>query len=183
MSKLRRPFLSDRYFFIAACLLKRRERLTEPGFALLARAFNRAPALHPFYLTAWVFLPDHWHSICAPLHPTTISLAMKSVARTAVFAVRGSSFEKSADHRSGGPRYPRWQPRFFDRALRTVKEYNEKVEYIHLNPVRAGLASRPEDWRWSSYSEYAGISAEERKKRCGLIVDRVRIPSDPRARI
>ena len=54
-----------------------------------------------------------------------------------------------------------WQPRFFDRALRTVKEYNEKVEYIHLNPVRAGLVSRPEDWRWSSYNEYAGMSAEE----------------------
>src|SRR5208283_3589940 len=42
-----------------------------------------------------------------------------------------------------------WQPRFFDRALRSVKEYNEKVEYIHLNPVRAGLVSRPEDWRCS----------------------------------
>jgi hypothetical protein len=36
-----------------------------------------------------------------------------------------------------------WQPRFpsaglracFDRALRTVGEHNEKVEYIHLNPV------------------------------------------------
>ncbi|MGD0123729.1 MAG: hypothetical protein ABSF46_00115 [Terriglobia bacterium] len=69
-----------------------------------------------------------------------------------------------------------WQPRFFDRALRTVKEYNEKVEYIHLNPVRAGLVSRPEDWRWSSYNEYAGMSAEEQEKRWGLIVDRVRIP-------
>jgi hypothetical protein len=29
-----------------------------------------------------------------------------------------------------------WQGRFFDRALRTVKEYHEKVEYIHLNPVK-----------------------------------------------
>ena len=76
-----------------------------------------------------------------------------------------------------------WQPRFFDRALRTVKEYNEKVEYIHLNPVRAGLVSRPEDWRWSSYNEYAGMSADVQNERCGLIVDRVRMPSDPRARI
>jgi hypothetical protein len=32
------------------------------------------------------------------------------------------------------------EPRFFDRALGTVQEYNEKVQYIHLNPVRAGLA-------------------------------------------
>jgi hypothetical protein len=79
-----------------------------------------------------------------------------------------------------------WQPRFFDRALRTVEEYNEKVEHIHLNPVRAGLVSRPEDWSrpaGSSYNEYAGMSADEQKERCGLIVDRVRMPSDPRARI
>jgi hypothetical protein len=77
-SKLRRAFLSD--FFIAVLLLKRREKLTEPDFALLARAFNGARALHPFYLTAWVLLPDpsaDGHCICAPVHPTTISLAMK----------------------------------------------------------------------------------------------------------
>jgi hypothetical protein len=38
-SKLRRPFLSD--FLIAVRLLRRREKFTEPDFALLARAFNR----------------------------------------------------------------------------------------------------------------------------------------------
>src|SRR5208337_628190 len=74
--KLRRPFISDRYFFIAVRLLRRREKFTEPDFALLARAFNRARALHRFYLTAWVFLPDHWHCICGPIYPMTISLAM-----------------------------------------------------------------------------------------------------------
>ena len=76
-----------------------------------------------------------------------------------------------------------WQPRFFDRALRTVREYNQKVEYIHLNPVTAGLVSRPEDWRWSSYHEYPGMSADEQNEPCGLIADRVRMPSDPRTRI
>jgi REP element-mobilizing transposase RayT len=149
VSKLRRPFLSD--FFIVVRLLRRREKFTEPDFALLARAFNRARALHPFYLTAWVFLPDQWHCICAPVYPVTISLAMKSVKQSSMSAVsqgRGAEGEL-------------WQPRFFDRALRSVKEYNEKVEYIHLNLVRAGLVSRPEDWRWSSYNEYAGMSAGE----------------------
>jgi hypothetical protein len=52
VSKLRRPFLSHRYFFIVVRLLRRRGKFTEPDFALLARAFNRARALHPFYLTA-----------------------------------------------------------------------------------------------------------------------------------
>jgi hypothetical protein len=67
VSKLRRPFLSDRYFVIVVRLLRRREKFTEPDFALSARAFNRARALHPFYLTAWVFLPDPaaaGHCIC-----------------------------------------------------------------------------------------------------------------------
>jgi hypothetical protein len=45
--------------------------------------------------------------------------------------------------------------RFFDRAVRTVQEYYEKVEYIHLNPVRAGPVERPEDWAWSSVRDYA----------------------------
>ena len=173
VSKLRRPFLSDRYFFIVVRLLGRREKFNEPDFALLARAFNRARALLPFYLTAWVFLPDHWHCICGPIYPVTISLAMKSVKQSSLSAV----------NKRRGTEGELWQPRFFDRALRTVQENNEKVEYIHLNPVRAGLVSRPKDWRWLSYNEYAGISAEEQKKRCGLIVDRVTIPSDPRARI
>ena len=157
-------------------LLRRREQFTEPDFALLARAISRSRALHPFYLTAWVFLPDpspDGHCICAPVYPVTISLAMKSVKQSSMSAVnqrRGTDGEL-------------WQPRFFERALRTVREYNEKVEDLHLNPVRAGWVNRPEDWRWSSYNEYAGVSAEEQKRRCGLVVDRVRMPSDPRARI
>lgn len=30
------------------------------------------------------------------------------------------------------------------------------IRYIHMNPVRAGLTKAPEDWPWSSYSEYDG---------------------------
>jgi hypothetical protein len=88
------------------------------------------------------------------VYPVTISLAMKSLKHTSMSAVnqrRGTDGEL-------------WQHRFFDRALRTVKEYNEEVEYIHPNPVTAGLVSRPEDWSrpaGSSYNEYAGMSAEE----------------------
>lgn len=76
-----------------------------------------------------------------------------------------------------------WQPRFFDRALRTVKEYNEKVEYIQVNPVKAGLVRRQQDWRWSSFNEYSGVSAAEHKRNCGLIIDRLNMPADPRTRI
>src|SRR3954454_22048489 len=32
--------------------------------------------------------------------------------------------------------------------------------YIHLNPVRAGLVDRPEQWEWSSYPGYARRSRQ-----------------------
>ena len=173
VSKLRRPFLSNRYFFVTVRLLRRRVKFADPDFRLLARALHRARTLHPFYLTAWVFLPDHWHAICAPIYPTTISLAIKSVKLSSMSAINQ---QRGADGEL-------WQSRFFDRALRTVQEYAETVEYIHLNPVKAGLVRRPQDWLWSSWNEYSGVSAQEQKYLCGLTIDRVRLPSEPKTRI
>ena len=36
-------------------------------------------------------------------------------------------------------------------------EYAQELSrYIHLNPVRVGMVSRPEEYQWSSYSDYIG---------------------------
>ena len=45
----------------------------------------------------------------------------------------------------------------YDRNIHSEEEYHEKVKYIHLNPVRAGLVDDPVDWRWSSAGWYAGL--------------------------
>ncbi len=70
----------------------------------------------------------------------------------------------------------------FDRALRTVKEYQEKVEYIHGNPVKAGLVSRAEDWPWSSVQDYTG-SVSGPATPSVLPIDRVLLPADGPTRI
>ena len=35
------------------------------------------------------------------------------------------------------------------------------ARYLHLNPVRARLVSRPEDWFWSSHRAYVGLAQNE----------------------
>jgi hypothetical protein len=40
--------------------------------------------------------------------------------------------------------------------------------YIDLNPVRAGLVQRPEDYRWSGYGEAVGGSRQAKRARRGL---------------
>ena len=39
-----------------------------------------------------------------------------------------------------------WQTTFFDHVLRSDESYSEKWEYIHQNPVRAGLVKESDDW-------------------------------------
>ena len=68
VSRVRRLFLADRYFFITVRRLQARAQLAEAGFHWLALAFHRARLMHPFDLTAWVFLPDRGQVICAPVH-------------------------------------------------------------------------------------------------------------------
>jgi putative transposase len=168
MSRLRRPSLYDRYIFVTVNLLKLRTRLQETDYQRLARCLAKMREKHGFLLTAWVFLPDHWHAIIYPPHPLTLSTVLKAVKVSSMISInlaRGQSGEL-------------WQGRFFDRALRTVREYHETVEYIHLNPMRRGMVKKAEDWKWSSAHKYAGTSAEEQEQRCGLKIDRVRLPAD-----
>jgi putative transposase len=37
----------------------------------------------------------------------------------------------------------------------TEKKRIEKLRYMHRNPVKRGLVSSPEQWRWSSFRNYA----------------------------
>ena len=173
MSRLRRLVLSDRFFFITCRLLPHRGRLEEPEFECLARVVRERREKHHFLLTAWVFLPDHWHAILFPRFPLSISRVMESIKV-------GSTLRINAGRKESGLL---WQPRFFDRALRSVKEYYEKVGYIHLNPVRAGLVKRAEDWPWSSVHDYSGsLSAAVSANRI-LAVDRILLAADERTHI
>ncbi len=50
--------------------------------------------------------------------------------------------------------YQFWKRRALSIELRTHKVYLQKLNYIHLNPVKAGLCRLPEDYKYSSASFY-----------------------------
>ncbi|MGH9431722.1 MAG: hypothetical protein ACRD3T_09280, partial [Terriglobia bacterium] len=76
-----------------------------------------------------------------------------------------------------------WQGRFFDRALRTVEEYHEKVNTIHLHRVKTGLVSKAEEWKWWSVRDYTGSVATAAGAERDLAIDRVLLPAEGTARI
>ncbi len=178
MSRLRRMVQSDCFFFVT-CNVRRilprpgqssrnaepAIRLGERDFALLAEAFVASRKQLGFLLTAWVFLPDHWHAIVCPRSTVGISDAMQMIKQRSAHSI--------AAHKEDAHRL--WQPRFHEHALRTVGEYMGAVTYLHLNPVKRGLVQRPEEWKWSSVHDYSrgGISP--------LPVDHVDLPTDHNA--
>ena len=49
---------------------------------------------------------------------------------------------------------PIWQVRFYSFEIYTTAKIEEKMNYMHLNPVRAGLVETPTQWRWGSARWY-----------------------------
>ena len=52
-------------------------------------------------------------------------------------------------------RYQFWERNSLSIELRSSKVFNQKLEYIHYNPVKAGLCAFPEDYYYSSARFYA----------------------------
>jgi putative transposase len=173
MSRLRRMVASDRWFFVTCRAYRLRGKLNEAEFGILAEVVRERRKAHRFLLAAWVFLPDHWHAVIFPRSPLTISTVMESIK------VGGTK----RIHAARGERGVLMQGRFFDRALRTVKEYNEKITYTHGNPVKAGWAKRAEDWKGSSVRDYTGSVNAPSGQGNPIPIDRILMPSDERRRI
>lgn len=51
-----------------------------------------------------------------------------------------------------------WSGRFRSSVVDTDEYLLACLRYVELNPLRAGLASQPEDYRWSSYAQRLGLT-------------------------
>lgn len=165
MSRLRRVALTEKWFFITCNVSRTRDNFRTGDFDLLAGAFDRVRRRRAFFVTGYVFMPNHWHAMLGVPAGHLISQTMNAIK---VAAAR----DLNRQHNTHGPL---WQPRYFDRVMRTVKEYYETLDYMHLNPVRKGMVRSPGEWPWSSFHSYGGPGPER------LVMDRVRIPADEHA--
>jgi len=96
-----------------------------------------------YLLIAWVIMPNHLHALIE----TAASHPLAAVVQS------WKSYTSKAANRNLGRSGGFWQADYFDRAIRDERHLLSAIEYIHTNPVRAGLAARPEDWRFSSAAQ------------------------------
>lgn len=102
-----------------------------------------------YELYAWVVMANHAHLLVRPfIEPAE-----------AVRRIKGRSAREANSLlcRTGEPF---WQSESYDRWVRDAKEMAEISRYIENNPLKAGLAARAEDYRWSSAWMGANSGAE-----------------------
>lgn len=126
-------------YFVTACTAERRPLLANE---LVHEAFLRFVEQAPdrgAWVGRYVLMPDHIH-LFVSLEPDRMGLS-----------AWGGSLKKGISKvlRERGESSPHWQKGFFDHVMRGGESYSQKWDYVRVNPVRAGLVARADDWPYA----------------------------------
>jgi REP element-mobilizing transposase RayT len=168
MSRLHRLRSGDRIFFVTVNLRRTVPPFIAQEYPVILGAIQESRRRLGFLLCGYVLMPDHWHALFWPNYPLTISRLVQDIKYVSSRCL----------NRERGGAGTLWQHQFWDRFVRHAKEFNDRLTYMHLNPVRRGLVAKPEQWRWSSYQNF---SREESARAASPIqVDHVLLPDSYR---
>jgi putative transposase len=99
-----------------------------------------------YRLIAWCIMPNHVHVLIEPL-----ASLPKIVQSWKSFTGRWA-LAHAAELGLGVPVHSNafWMRDYWDRYIRNEKHLQAVIDYIHENPVAAGLCASALDWPWSS---------------------------------
>lgn len=69
---------------------------------------------------------------------------------------RTESCQPTATKPDGSVHYHLWQRGYHSFCISNIKMIRQKIDYLHANPIRAGIVDKPWDYRYSSCRSYAG---------------------------
>jgi putative transposase len=125
----------------------------EDHFSICLRLIFKYLPVCSVELFAWCLMPNHYHFILWTELENGISRFIQ-----VVFNAYVQSLNKRIERRG-----PLFEGRFKHVLVDEQTYLMQLIRYIHLNPVKAGLVQKPEEWAFSDYLEWMG------KRRIGLL--------------
>jgi len=121
-----------------------------------------------FLLMGWVLMPEHFHVLLKPepadLTPKIVQQLKQRTALHILGALREHEQHPWCDRMLRRLRLPAtvhsqarhrvWERRYYPFNVYSDQKLQEKLDYMHANPVKRGLVSSPEEWLWSSFRFY-----------------------------
>lgn len=124
------------YFITAVAANRRRLFQVDTNAQLLLQLLNDDRAKGRYQIHAFVFMPDHIHLLLTPAQNVSVEKAVQ-------FVKGGFSFRLKS-------KTPVWEDSFKKLGMKDPASYDNHRDYIHQNPIRAGLCERAEEFAWSS---------------------------------
>lgn len=120
-------------YFLTLCCKKRglNQLCRRDAAEVIFEAASFRQRMHRWHVHLMLLMPDHLHALLSFPLPEDMR---KVVAGFKEIVAKRFSVE--------------WQRDFFDHRLRSGESFDEKAQYIRMNPVRSGLVANLEAWPW-----------------------------------
>jgi REP element-mobilizing transposase RayT len=141
MVRLRRYNVENLAYFVTTSSYQNRiNLLTRDRAETLINFIYAAKEKLVEHLLAFAIMPNHLHILFVPKPGVTISQVLHYIKKGSSRVVSGEEEGKQT----------LWTRRFHDKGIRTEEQLRKTIEYIHNNPVKAGLVERAEEYLYSS---------------------------------
>jgi putative transposase len=159
---IKRYRIKGSMFYITSNIYNRIRIFTTPSFIVpIIDSLNYYRYQYDCKLIGYVIMPDHIHLLIWPTVETVVTDFMRDFKRfTSGRITRQAKVEGKADWikkfeeagtETERAEYKVWQDSFWEQTIYKEEFLRQKLNYIHLNPVRAGLCASAEDYLYSSY--------------------------------
>ena len=142
--------------------------IRETYFLMLAESLEYCRKEKGMEIYAYCFMPSHIHLVfrATDENPSDLIRDFKGfTAKKIVQVIKENPkesrkkwllwmFEKAGKTKSNIMKYQFWQQHNKPIELWTDKVIQQKIEYIHNNPVESGFVTDPVDWKYSSARNY-----------------------------
>jgi REP element-mobilizing transposase RayT len=145
-------------FYLTAVTKDRLPIFRTPALAqIMCNALDEARRSGKFLIFAYVIMLDHLHLVAdSKVDSKDIFRYVKGIASRRIIDHlkeygHTDSLEKlRIPRRNDGSDYMVWQRHPNTRLIWSEPMLWQRIQYTHLNPVRAGLTDHPNNWKWSS---------------------------------
>jgi REP element-mobilizing transposase RayT len=162
----------DSVYFITFSVVNWIDVFTRDAYRnILIDSFNYCMNEKGLVIHAWVIMTNHVHMVISRNGRNNLEHIMRDMKKYTsvqiIQTIENSTtesrkewmmklFENAGKRNSNNVKFQFWQQDNHPIELNVSKEIDQKIDYMHNNPVRAGFVNSAECYDWSSAMDYAG---------------------------
>lgn len=132
------------YHVVSKCNAKELLFKTDADFNMFLKHLDKCQQNSLFDIHAYCLMRSHIHLILTTRQDIFLDKVMYEICQR-------FSHQYNKDHNREGHF---WKNRYFSKVIKNDIYGLVCLRYLHLNPVKAGLVSHPEQWTWSCVRNY-----------------------------